>query len=696
MSKYFSAAAVSLGAALFTAALPAQQIYLSPETASMDAVDATVPVPKKPVSLDVNAIDKTVDPCNDFYAYACGNWQKSHSIPADQSSWSRFQELDEYNVYSLYQLLEQAANHPTTPLQTKYGNYYAACVNEDLSNSLGAKPIQPALNLLAAWKDKETLASFVGQMEAQHGYGFFYGFGAEEDQKNSTVRIATLNQGGLTLPDRDYYLQDDDRMKKIRAGYVDHVTKMFVLLGDTPEQAATEAKAVLAIETALAKGSLPRVDLRDPDNVYHVKTPAELQALRPQYKWADYFSAIRVSAPKLNVAMPGFFQALNGVVQTSSIDDLRSYMRWQVLHANGNRLSKPFETESLHLISLLTGQEKQEPRWKRCTRSTDRVLGEAVGQDWTAKYFPDSSKAKANAMIHQLEVALGQDLNSLDWMSPATKVEAQKKLAAFRQKIGFPEKWRDYSKLQIKRDDRVGNAERDTVFEDKRNLDKIGKPVDETEWDMSPPTVNAYYNPAQNDINFPAGILQPPFFDAGTDPAVNFGGIGVVIGHEMTHGFDDEGAKYDATGNVRDWWTKDDKSKFDARTSCEVKQYGAFDSVEGEKLNGKLTLGENTADNGGMRIAYAALQSELGKQAQTDASKKIDGFSTDQRFFLGFAQVWCENTRPEFARMMVKVDPHSPGRFRTNGVVQNFEKFGEAFSCKKGSPMYPADSCRVW
>lgn len=696
MPKLFPAALLSAALLVCAPNGDAQQIHLAPELTGVAAVanDATPVMPKKPISLDLTAIDKTADPCTDFYAYACGNWQKNNTIPADKASFGRFNELSEYNLYSLYQLLEKAANHPTSPLQKKYGDYYAACMNQGLADELGTKPIQPVLDRIAKWNNKADLPALVGELEQHHGYSFFYGFGSEADQKHSTMEIAAVNQGGLSLPDRDYYLQNDERTTKIRAQFVEHVTKMFVLLGDTPEQASAEAKAVMAIETALAKGSLSRVDRRNPANVYHMESAADLQALSPEYRWGSYFGALQVPVSTLNVSEPEFVKAMNAEIAAAPVADLKSYMRWHVLSTDAQRLSTPFDEEAFRFTAVLSGQEKQEPRWKRCTRSTDRALGEAVGQDWVAQYFPTTSKAKMEELIHALEVALGQDIQSLDWMSPATKTEAQKKLASFRQKIGYPEKWRDYSKLEIKRDDRLGNGERNDVFEDHRDLVKIGKPVDEKEWGMTPPTVNAYYNPSQNDINFPAGILQPPFFDPGKDPAVNFGAIGVVIGHEMTHGFDDQGSKYDEAGNVRDWWTKEDQTKFDAKTACEVKEYGGFEAAPGANLNGKLTLGENTADNGGVRIAYAALHSQIDKG---DASKKmVDGYTPDQRFFLGFAQVWCENRREQFARMMVKVDPHSPGRFRTNGTVQNFDKFGQAFQCKQGSAMYPAEICRVW
>ncbi len=684
-----------LVAGLFSLSLPgtAQQLYLALPTSA--PADSSVPKPpEKPVSMDLAAIDKTADPCSDFYTYACGNWQKTHAIPADQASWGRFQMLDEYNLYSLYKLLEQAANHPSSPLQAKYGNFYESCMNTGLSDQLGAKPIQPVLEKIGQWNDKATLPALLAALEDKHGYGFLYGFGAEPDQKNSTTYIAAVGQGGLSLPDRDYYLQDDDHMKQIRAQFVDHVTKMFVLLGDTPEKAASEAKAVMAFETSLAQPSMSRENQRDPDNVYHMMKLSELQALTPGFQWTPYFSQMHTPVSTLNVAQPKFFTGMDAALAKATVPELQSYMRWHVLDANGKRLGKDFDAESFRFEAVLTGQLQQEPQWKRCTHSTDGTLGEALGQDWVAKYYPPTAKAQMNELIQALETALGQDLQSLDWMSAQTKAEAQKKLAAFRQKVGYPETWRDYSKLEIKRDDRVGNAERSAIFEDRRNLTKIGKPVDEKEWEMSPPTVNAYYNPPQNDINFPAGILQPPFFDPGMDRPVNYGAIGVVIGHEMTHGFDDEGSKYDAQGNVRTWWTPADKTAFDQRTQCTAKEYGNFEAVAGEKLNGKLTLGENTADNGGLRIAYAALHSEIdGKPL---ATKAVDGYSPDQRFFLGFAQVWCENTREPYARMLVKVDPHSPGRFRVNGTVQNFDKFAQAFQCKKGTAMYPVTSCRTW
>lgn len=658
---------------------------------------APTKVPKPLVSFDLSAIDKTADPCTDFYQYACGNWKKNNPIPADQTRWGRFNELAERNNYLLYEDLKTAADHPKTALQKKYGDYFAACMNTDLANQLGAKPIEPALKTIADWSDRKKLATLLGTMEDKYAVGFFFDFGSEQDQKDSTRQIGAIDQGGLGLPDRDYYLNQDDRAKALRSEYVAHVTKMFELLGDSPEKAATEAQNVMTIETALAKGSMSRVDRRNPANVYHPMTLAQLQTLTPDFDWQVYLDAKKEgSLQSLDVNSPGFFQAMQQQIDTAGMDALKSYMRWHTVHRFASSLSQPFLDENFRFYGeTLTGQKEITPRWKRCTAATDHALGEAVGQDWVAQNFPPAAKDNMKKLVHALEVALNQDIQQLDWMSPATKAQAEKKLAAFRDKIGYPDKWRDYSSLVVKRDDPVGNLQRSIAFNDRHDLNKIGKPVDEKEWGMTPPTVNAYYNPAMNDINFPAGILQPPFYDFKIDPAVNFGGIGVVIGHEMTHGFDDQGSQYDATGNVRSWWTPEDRKKFDERTGCEVKEYDNFEVAPGQKLNGKLTLGENTADNGGLRIAYQALMSTLADENKS-TSAKIDGYTPAQRYFISWGQVWCENTREQAARLRAKTDPHSSGQWRVNGSVQNFEEFGKAFNCKAGQPMMPANSCRVW
>ena len=653
--------------------------------------------PKKPVIFDLSAIDTSADPCVDFYQYACGNWRKNNPIPSDQTRWGRFNELAEHNNYLLYTELKSAADAPKTPLQKKYGDFFAACMDSDLANRLGAKPIQPILATIAGWNDRKKLANLMDVTENKYALGYFFDFGSDQDQKDSSRQIGELDQAGLGLPDRDYYLNQDERSKKLRAEYIDHVTRMFTLIGDTPEQAADEARNVLAIETALAEGSMTRVDRRNPTNTYHVMTIAELQSLTPEFDWKVYFDAKKQGSLKtLNVVAPDFFKAFNQQITSSSLEALRSYLRWHTVHRYATNLSDAFVQENFRFYaSTLAGQKELAPRWKRCTQSTDRALGEAVGQDWVARNFPPAAKDNMEKLVKALEVALDKDIQQLDWMSDATKAEAKKKLDAFRDKIGYPEKWRDYSSVKIERNNPVGNAQQISAFNDRRSLAKIGKPVDEKEWIMTPPTVNAYYNPAMNDINFPAGILQPPFYDFKIDPAVNFGGIGVVIGHEMTHGFDDQGSRYDPKGNVRSWWTDEDRKKFNERTDCEVKEYDGFEVAPGQNLNGRLTLGENTADNGGLRIAYQALMSTLAEQ-NASTTEKIDGYTPAQRFFLSFGQVWCENTTEQAARLRAKTDPHSSGRWRVNGAVQNFDEFGKVFGCKVGQPMTPVNACRVW
>lgn len=677
--------------------LPALALATCLFPAAAEDVSGPKSAPRKLTIFDLSAIDTSADPCTDFYQYACGNWRKNNPIPSDQTRWGRFNELAEYNNYLLYSDLKAAADAPKTPLQKKYGDYFAACMNSDLADKLGAKPIEPVLKTIAGWNDKKKLATLMGETENKFAIGYFFNFGSDQDQKDSSQQIGEVDQAGLGLPDRDYYLNQDDRSKKIRSQYLEHMAKMFTLAGDTPEQAAKEAQHVLEIETALAEGSLSRVDRRNPANVYHIMTIAELQSLTPDFDWKVYLAAKKQSGLKtVNVVSPGFFKTMNQQIDSAEMDGVKSYLRWHTIHRYAASLSDAFVAENFHFYAeTLAGQKEIAPRWKRCTQATDRALGEAVGQDWVAKNFPPAAKDNMEKLVKALEAALDQDIQHLDWMSDATKVKAKEKLDAFRDKIGYPDKWRDYSSVKIERGNYVGNVQQVAAFDDRRDLAKIGQPVDEKEWSMTPPTVNAYYNSAKNDINFPAGILQPPFYDFKIDPAVNFGGIGVVIGHEMTHGFDDQGSKYDAKGNVRGWWTEEDRKKFDERTGCEVKEYSSFEVAPGQNLNGKLTLGENTADNGGLRLAYQALMSTLAEQ-NASATAKLDNYTPAQRFFLGYGQVWCENVTEQAARLRAKTDPHSSGRWRVNGAVQNFEEFGNAFGCKVGQPMMPANACRVW
>ena len=671
----------------------------SPAVSQSDAQPAPPPTTK---SFDASAIDKTADPCTDFYQYACGNWVKSNPLPGDQVRWSRsFSLLQERNRYLLWQELDAAAKDPKTPLEKKFGDFYSACMNTDLADKKGLAPLEPALKRIADLKDVKNLAPMIGQLAAEGTPAPLFRFGVQQDEKDSTKQIASIGQGGLSLPDRDYYLQD--RFGPIRKQYVEHMTRMFALAGDTPSQAAKEAGAVLTIETALAKASTSRTELRDPEKRYHIYTVPDFQKLAPDFDFSVYFKDVKVGQfETLNVATPDFFKGLNELIANEPADSWKSYFRWHVLTASADFLPKPYRDEDFAFFGqVLSGQKEQTPRWKQCSAMTDQALGEAVGQDWVKKNFPPAAKASMDKLVAALEKSLGDDIKTLPWMSEDTKKAAAEKLALIRNKIGYPEKWRDYSALAVDRDDLIGNAHRQAVFQRNYNLAKLGKPVDEKEWGMTPPTVNAYYSSSNNDINFPAGILQPPFFDFQIDPAVNFGGIGVVIGHEMTHGFDDQGSKYDGKGNLREWQTADDRKKFVERTDCEVAEYGGFEAAPAHdeqpqvKLNGKLTLGENTADNGGLRIAYMALLDTLAEQGKS-IEDKIDGFTQKQRYFLGFAQVWCENQTEQSARQRALTDPHSPGRWRVNGSVQNFDEFGKAFGCKKGAPMYPENSCRVW
>ncbi len=649
-------------------------------------------------------MDKTADPCTDFYQYACGNWVKENPIPADQVRWARsFSLLRERNRYLLWQELDAAAKDPKTPLQKQYGDFYAACMDTATVEKMGLTPIEPAWSEIAKLSDVKGLPALLGDLENHGTPDGFFNFGVGQDEKDSTKQIAEIFQGGLSLPDRDYYIVDSPRFKTIRAEYVQHVTKMFTLAGDTPEQAAKEAAAVMEIETAMAKSATSRTDLRQPENRYHIYTLVDFEKLTPEFDWDTYFKAIGIGHfDTLNVATPNYFKSLNDQLQSEPVDTWKSYLRWHVLHGQAQDLPKAFFDENFDFFSkTLAGQKEPEARWKQCSSMTDRALGEAVGQDWVKQNFPPAAKDSMDKLVAALEKSLGDDIKTLPWMSDETKKAAEEKLAMIRNKIGYPEKWRDYSSVKVSRTDLIGNMHNSEVYERNYEYAKLGKPVDEKEWGMTPPTVNAYYNPSFNDINFPAGILQPPFFDFKVDPAVNFGGIGVVIGHEMTHGFDDQGSKYDGKGDLREWQTPADRKAFTERTDCIADEYSGFEAapahgeVAEQKLNGRLTLGENTADNGGLRIAYLALLDTLAAQGKS-LSDKVDGFTEAQRYFIGFAQVWCQNQTEQSARQSALVDPHSPGKWRVNGSVQNFDEFGKAFGCTKGQPMYPVNSCRVW
>jgi putative endopeptidase len=663
--------------------------------------------PKEPPaikSFDVSAIDSSVDPCTDFYQYACGNWIKSNPVPSDQVRWGRsFSLLEERNRYLLWKDLDQAARDPKTPLQKQYGDFYAACMDTATIDRKAMQPIESSWAEIAALQDPRGIPALMSELENHGTPDGFFGFGVEQDRKDSSKQIAGLYQGGFSLPDRDYYLVDNPHFATIRAEYIEHVKKMFTLAGDREDQAAKEAQAVMEIETAMAKASLSRTEMRNPEKIYHIYTLAELDSLTPNFDWSTYFHSVGIGRfDTLNVATPDYFKALNGMLASQPLEAWKSYLRWHVLHGQARDLSKPFFDENFNFFSrTLAGQKEPQPRWKLCTAMTDRALGEAVGQDWVKENFPPAAKQSMDKLVAALERALSEDIQGLPWMSETTKKAAEEKLAMIRNKIGYPEKWRDYSSVKVNRTDLVGNLHHSAVYERNYNFAKLGKPVDEKEWSMTPPTVNAYYDQGFNDINFPAGILQPPFFDVNADPGVNYGGIGVVIGHEMTHGFDDQGSQYDGHGNLREWQTPADRKAFTERTECVAKEYSGFEAAPAHGdtpaayLNGHLTLGENTADNGGLRIAYQALLSALAEEGKS-IDEKIDGFTEAQRYFIGFAQVWCQNQTEQSARQSVLVDPHSPGQWRVNGTVQNFEQFGKAFGCKPGQPMAPVNSCRVW
>jgi putative endopeptidase len=646
----------------------------------------------------IDNIDKSVDPCVDFYQYACGNWMKRAEIPADEPDWVSFLEVNERNQKVLREILEKAAagGPSRDAIDQKIGDYYGACVDEKAADAKGLDPLKPELDRIAAVKDKSALIDAIARVHLI-GPNPLFNFYSRPDLHNADMVVANIDQGGLSLPDRNYYIKDDADMVKKRNSLTEYITTVLTLSGQPAQQAAESAQAVLRIETALAKASMDRTLRRDPKNRDHKMTRDQALALAPNFYLAKYFMDVdSPSFTDMNVANPDFFKQVNGIIESESLDALKTYVEWHLLSAASPWLSKPYVDANFKFRQALTGQAEIQPRWKRCVEATDNALGEALGQKYVDQTFGPEGKARMLKMVDALEKSLDQDIATLPWMTEETKKQAKIKLQAIRNKIGYPDVWRDYTKLTIQQGDLMGNFLRANEFESRRDIAKISKPVDRKEWGMTPPTVNAYYNGSYNEIVFPAGILQPPFFDKTMDDGVNFGAAGVVIGHELTHGFDDQGRKFDPQGNLRDWWTEQDGKEFEKRASCVSDEYSNFVAVDDLKLNGKLTLGENTADNGGARIALMALEHMIAEDKSGKEAQKIDGYTPEQRFFLAFARVWCEKRRPDYSRMLVNVDPHSPGRYRTNGVVQNMPEFEKAWGCHSGQPMVSANMCRVW
>ncbi len=648
---------------------------------------------------DKSLMDTSADPCADFYQYACGNWSKLHPIPSDAPYSDQFFNLDQYNHQVLRDILQKAAQ-PTPARDAnaqKIGDYYASCIDDGAIQQKGFSSLRPELDRIDALTSKDQLPELLAHYQLI-GVDAFLGFGSQQDFQDATKTIAVAGQGGIGLPEKDYYFRTGAKDEEIRTQYRQHITAVLKLLGETDAQAAGDTQSIMKLETALAKASMDVTTQREPHNIYHWTAKKDLQALTPVLNWDRFFAASGSPAfASLNVAEPDFFKGLNETIAQTDLAVIKTYLRWRLVESvPGTVLPKALDEENFDFYGRkLVGTPEHEARWKRCVRSTDGALPEALGKAYVEQQFPASSKEKAMRLIHDIEAAMDHDLGSLDWMSATTKARAKEKLHLIANKVGYPDKWRDYSRLEIVRGDAFGNNLRATEFESRRQLAKIGKPVDRNEWITSTPTVNAFYNPSMNDINFPAGVLQPAFFDATQPDALNYGHIGLFMGHEITHGFDDQGRQFDGHGNLKDWWTKEDADKFVEKAQCLVDEYANF-VVGDTHLNGKLTLGENTADNGGLRLAYLAFIARAAQEGTDQKRKSANGYTPIQEFFIGFAQDWCSEWRPELERLVATTDPHSPDRFRANGVLVNMPEFGTAFACKVGQPMAPAKACRVW
>jgi putative endopeptidase len=654
-------------------------------------------------ALDPSLMDTSADPCVNFYQYSCGGYLKQTPIPADESSYGQFNELNDQNQLVLKAILEKAAagGAGRTANEQKIGDYFATCMNVDAVNQAGFKPLQALLDRVDVLKSKDQLPELTAYLDSV-GVNTLFAFGSDQDFKDATQQIADLDQLELGLPEKGYYERKDETSIKLREQYQAHVARTFELLGESQSQAAKDAETVLRLETALAGFSLSNVDRRDPASLYHKMNLAKFDSSTPSFSFSRFLRAAHTPpVESLNVTAPAYFAGLNKLVASTDLDAWKSYLRWAVIrHLPTTALPQALDRESFDFYGkVLDGQPEQKPRWKRCVTATDDALGEALGQVYVEQRFSPKDKQRTLELTHDVEAAMGRDIEQLPWMSATTKARAEEKLHAVADKIGYPDKWRDYSTLMVTRGDALGNALQAAAFEERRDIAKIGKPVDRGEWGMSPPTVNAYYNPQMNDINFPAGILQPPFFDPSQDDAVNYGAAGAIIGHELTHGFDDEGRQFDGKGNLEDWWTPADGKQFTERADCVAKEYDGFIGVDDLHVNGKLTLGENLADLGGLKLAFLAYldrAQKSGVDLEKKGSAEYGGLKPDQQFFVSFGQNWCQNNRPENLRLRMQTDPHSPEEFRANGVVRNLSEFQRAFSCKTGQPMAPVNRCTIW
>lgn len=660
------------------------------------SVCATVAVAQTAPTFDVTRMDDSVEACTDFFQYANGNWIKKTEIPAAYSRWGSFNILAENNNNALKEILDVNAKTKAAPGSNEQliGDFYAACMDEAAIEKAGVTPLNPYFKDIEKIKDAKDLQR---QIAAMHNAGIpaLFGFGAGPDAKNSSMNIANTSQGGLSLPDRDFYTKTDPKSVETRAKFVEYMTNMFKLLGDDANAAAANAKTVLAVQTRLANASRTRVEMRDPQKRYNKRTLAQLGEMTPNFSWADYMAARNVpTVTEINVGQPDFFAEVNKMLAEVSINDWKTYLRWMTINSAAPLLSKAFVDENFNFYSrYLTGTKEQQPRWRRCVGATDSAVGEALGAEYVKKAFTPQAQKRMSELIDNLFAAYRESIPKLDWMSPETKEKALAKLNTYQRKIGFNEKPRGYAGLKIDRQSFFQNSRAVGQFNINRNLKDINQKVDKTRWGMTPPTVNAYYNASYNEIVFPAGILQPPFFNQNADDAINYGAIGAVIGHEITHGFDDGGSQYDAEGNLKMWWTPEDRKKFEERADCVVNQFGGYQIQEGLNINGKLTLGENIADLGGLAMAYAAYQKSLECKPKP---AKIDGFTPEQRFFLGYAQIWAAKSTEAFERQQVLTDSHSNARYRVNGPLSNLPQFAEAFSCKQGDKMVRAVSCKIW